>query len=763
MAFATKHNGGRSQTNLNFMQIGGEYPFLNCLKTAQEWSYRDNSGSPLPSELDANGYLTSAAVVTNHLGIYTRLFIPTQAARSGNYVVKWDGNGSIFLGQAHAAASGFSDADKTSTTGSGRYKFLPGSDTCDFGINGVGSPYITNVRICHEDDETLLDAGEVFGVRFKQILTQANFGVIRFMNWQQNNQTNMTDSGSMRSSSYVFYEGSEFRPNLYAGSATLSGLKYSVAVPSKKTDGTNWAGLQDKVTVIASIGTGYLPRVVTFTNGSATITSTAHGLAVNDKCYLNLDPNDASSFPTGFNTTTRYYVVSAPSADTLTLSATQGGTAITAGSAASGTLYLSPVMYLNVGSTGDIEIKDSYTNVLSKGGNSYPVANRIATFVYDTSLNAWIKYGGDVALNSKGLINGAPLDVMFRLAAEIGAHPWWNQPPLAADPATDFMTATATYNLNNAPAWMMPRFEGPNELWNNHGGFNQTIYATNKALAYGWTDYNDWYGKTCSVMGQNIAAVYGVLKANVKTQKLYQMILGVRGGAAYNNGVSEANERAESSAYLAQAAAAQSGYIKDRACAWVTHMCTATYWNPSGADGALEDSLITAYSVVATQAEKDALGKVLSDTCNVPGSFFDIPALATNYANWKAWCLARSTPINAMCAYEGCYSPDYYGSSDRIKLRFDSKKNYSLGGYLIAVYNNFTKLSDATFTAEFPSNFIIGDFTSSNGALIPGMTTYVWSIFLGDIYAQTSPQWDAIVRYNAVKRAPPTRMLRMHG
>ncbi|MHC6685922.1 hypothetical protein ACYUZR_13945, partial [Staphylococcus aureus] len=32
---APKFNSGRSQVNLNFLQIGGDYPFLNCLKTAQ--------------------------------------------------------------------------------------------------------------------------------------------------------------------------------------------------------------------------------------------------------------------------------------------------------------------------------------------------------------------------------------------------------------------------------------------------------------------------------------------------------------------------------------------------------------------------------------------------------------------------------------------------------------------------------------------------------------------------------------------------------
>ena len=88
MAYATTHNGGRSQTNLNFMQIGGEYPFINLLKTAQRWSYLDNSGAPLPTELDSDGYLSDAAVVTNHGGVKTVFVVPSQTDRPGNYVAK---------------------------------------------------------------------------------------------------------------------------------------------------------------------------------------------------------------------------------------------------------------------------------------------------------------------------------------------------------------------------------------------------------------------------------------------------------------------------------------------------------------------------------------------------------------------------------------------------------------------------------------------------------------------------------------------------
>ncbi len=76
---APKFNSGRSQVNLNFLQIGGDYPFLNCLKNAQSWTYLDNSGPVDPSTLDSNGYPTSIS----HGGIYTVFDVPSQTVRPG--------------------------------------------------------------------------------------------------------------------------------------------------------------------------------------------------------------------------------------------------------------------------------------------------------------------------------------------------------------------------------------------------------------------------------------------------------------------------------------------------------------------------------------------------------------------------------------------------------------------------------------------------------------------------------------------------------
>jgi len=66
-------------------------------------------------------------------------------------------------------------------------------------------------------------------------------------------------------------------------------------------------------------------------------TATAHGLSVNDEIVLETD----GALPTGLAINTTYYIVSVPTVDTFTISATKGGTAIDTSGSQSGThIYL---------------------------------------------------------------------------------------------------------------------------------------------------------------------------------------------------------------------------------------------------------------------------------------------------------------------------------------------------------------------------------------------------------------------------------------
>jgi hypothetical protein len=70
------------------------------------------------------------------------------------------------------------------------------------------------------------------------------------------------------------------------------------------------------------------PQLGTAINGSSIITIPAHGLTVNTPVRLYTAPNAQSAIPAGLTADTTFYVKTVPSADTVTLAAAPGGTAI---------------------------------------------------------------------------------------------------------------------------------------------------------------------------------------------------------------------------------------------------------------------------------------------------------------------------------------------------------------------------------------------------------------------------------------------------
>jgi hypothetical protein len=86
-------------------------------------------------------------------------------------------------------------------------------------------------------------------------------------------------------------------------------------------------------------------------------TNTGHGLALNDVVLL----LTTGALPTGLAANTRYYVVSVPTADTFTVSATRGGSAVNTSGSQSGThtLYLVENVRLAVGTDGHVLTADS--------------------------------------------------------------------------------------------------------------------------------------------------------------------------------------------------------------------------------------------------------------------------------------------------------------------------------------------------------------------------------------------------------------------
>lgn len=365
-------NGKKTQTNLQQVQGGGDYPWLNALKGAQSWGFANFASSAVtPDILDADGYLISATGNAAS-GVVTVFNVPSPQQKPGAWIYKWDGDGlagqiavnsgsanvtpaaytinSItqsggvqtvnlttnpvemralqpilinsnlsggswagFTGNWRAQDVGIGCAVSTNcfrinsgntytgspvfggTTqvqftpqtdvqnvvgglnGSGRYAVIPnptigGANGIELGcgIRSIQSSvnYPHNIKVVHINDEAALDAGQEFTPLF--LAKAANFGVLRYLNWQDGNITNVSTWNTRKQRSYVFYGGSSFVPNFYAGATTLSGSTYTVGAPAiNSATGAAWSGsLSDKTTIHVKLAQSSRPAS-TFTGSVA--------------------------------------------------------------------------------------------------------------------------------------------------------------------------------------------------------------------------------------------------------------------------------------------------------------------------------------------------------------------------------------------------------------------------------------------------------------------------------------------------------------
>jgi hypothetical protein len=131
-------------------------------------------------------------------------------------------------------ASGGSSSS-SGTTDAGFFACTVATSLLIFSITTLPSApsnYISNVQIFHVDDAALLQAGNVFGQQFKARLAAANFGIYRFLNWQDGNITNITNWASRKSTSHWSWTAYEHRNSIYCGATTNVSSAYSAAAPS---------------------------------------------------------------------------------------------------------------------------------------------------------------------------------------------------------------------------------------------------------------------------------------------------------------------------------------------------------------------------------------------------------------------------------------------------------------------------------------------------------------------------------------------------
>jgi hypothetical protein len=342
-----------------------------------------------------------------------------------------------------------------------------------------------------------------------------------------------------------------------------------------------------------------------------------------------------------------------------------------------------------------------------------PVINRLALLTYDAALNVWVKFGADAVYPIGGIHSGVPVEICVALCNKLNAHPWLHVPYLALDPLTDFAAELATYCLNNLNDGLVPRFEPANEVWNSAAGFEVTPYAAAKANA-AWgssNDWHNWYGRALSRMGEAISAVYG------DDRSRYQVICGVQTSSTPAN----SNARLASTRYVSDGG--------DPASDWATHVAITNYWSSIYYNTATETTLATDYAAAGTDAEREAIA---DEYLQVSATFFT--SYYNTFSGWKTWGV--SFGVDGLCAYEGGYSPDYTSNTNKDTLRRASKFLAKIEGFTTSMYEAFENAG-----GEFPSCYML----TGNAA---------WSIFDYNIYDTPSPQWDAIVAWNAVTVDP---------
>lgn len=724
-------NGGRSQVNFNFINGGGEFPFIDVVKSGGDWnnsSAPNANGTVSPGLRDANGYPTSI----QSGGYFKQAFIPSQTERPGNYVCRWTGGGAgTVMRSPGTVVSG------SASGANGRFVFSTSSSQINIGVNTMGSPYVTSISVMHVDDEASWLAGEIFGAQFLSVLRQANFGVLRFLNWQNGNAGANTTWGNRKPITYSGWSSAQWFPDSWIATVTNSGNDYSATLGSGAPVDKQIIHLQwNSDSTVAS-------TAITISNGSpAVVNWPAHSLSVGTIIGITAgNPNAPMS--TGVN----YYVSNVIDGDNFNISLTLGGANLNTTSTSSGLSACVPAT-LNLNGTGGVPVKDPVSNPAV--GSTKPLSTSssvaiFATLVYDADLNSWLMFGGTLNGFSSGFSNGVPPEICFQLALELGAHPWFVAPYLAIDPMTDWFTRLATYLKAAAPPWMIPRLEGCNEQWNNAGGFFGTRYGWAKANAHWGTqfDQNNWQGKVMSTIGQAVNAVYGgAVGAG------YQLVNGAQTVSFSSTGSANSNDpRMTSAQYVAQAAAPQVGYTKSAASGWCTHLCIANYFSPSEFGTAAETTHAADYAAAAGNAALQLqIATAYADTLAGAASGFNLAQQRVYFGFAFTWTQKFTNGAGdkiKMCCYEGGYSPDLSGTSQVNTLRNASKAVADIGkaisgGTFVSgdvVTGNYLDFVNAS--GEFPSCFQLAGANN------------IWSVLDPDVYVSPqTPQWLAIVGYN---------------
>lgn len=700
------HNGKRVQVNLYDIQFSKDYAFLNYLKTGQAWDFSDNSGCVDRSVCDTDGYPT----VISHGGFRTALNLPSQASVPGNYKIKWEGSGTVTVGGTLVSGS-FSGSNGSAT-------FTPtADDSFIFSITATSaSPnHIHNVRICHVNEEALLDSGEVFRPDFLALMEQV--GVIRFLDYQRANGSQITAWSERCPTTYWSYYDDQYPTGILDVLAT-----YSTATMTY-TAGVSSFSLVDKAKAIIKFDTDQPGFTV---SGAASGTGAVIRLTVSSTTNIVTGNVVFIRDVGGLSAANGVQTVTVIDGTHLELQGTTFAATYTSGG--EGQVEVK----LNVNGTGAKYMRQiGGSRVVFSFDNYYHNDTNYTCAVYDATLDVFCC--ATAHFNTKGIQTGFPPELMVSLCNKVNAHPWavWPVYVLDANLAapvkgdlTDYTTSLITYFRDNLNSGLIPRFEPPNETWNFVMG--QTDYAQNRGVLRGG-NYHDSYGMWASLLGQIASDVYSADRTR------YQVLCG------YQTFGGQPTERLECPIYVAAGKSASKN--------WVTHINVAGYFNSDYYGTATETTLAGDWAVGTAPQKAAAIDTYLQQALVTGVNRFDtIPKLLIVLTAFATFASGYGLKV---CQYEGGFSPDL-GANNAFRLA--SKFGPALQDITITQYENFAAAGSNT---EFPSEYV---FSGLNGA---------WTIWDPSIYyAGIPPRWAALLEWNAATEVLSPLLalrLRLHG
>lgn len=604
-------NGGRSQGQSGTPSLSGDYPFLNLLKTRNNgWFGRNTTNNNAiidPTWLDTDGYpLASKLSGTNGVNVgLGGTFLPTSqnvaiGNPAGTYELSWTVTGAgasdtvVMQASSNTTVSG-----SLTSTGNGTFKyvFTPTFQPFGFAMTQLnGTAHASDFKLTASGDwATRLAAGQYFTPQYKAAIAQGKFGVWRFMDWIQVNSGMQSSWATRKPLGFINWTNEEWRAAWFGGLTTNSGNDYALTT----VGGYSWPGYAggstpvDKQTMhiqfnadATLVQNGTDSTLVVSSLSPITFTWPSNPIVNGDILSISggaVGGTQIAGTGQGIN----YYAVNV-SGNTFQVSLTPGGTALTSGSAGTyNAVTRMPTLALAGGTKYPIRKLGGNPCVFT---STLPVATSngtiitYGTMVFDNDLKSWLKWRGD-STGPGGFNNCVPPEVCFQLCKELGMHPMWSVPGFALDPPTDYATSLATYNKNNNPGWMIPRYEAGNEVWNFLTDI--TPYCDNKGFAHWGTSLNDEYGLWTSVVGQAVAAVHGAGNLGIT----YDVCCGVQtdGGLfpfGSNPGLSPAGNlgvspRLTAYSFVGTVSPTFSGYTNTAAYTWTSAILVANYTSPA--------------------------------------------------------------------------------------------------------------------------------------------------------------------------------------